>query len=173
MNKVTAKIIHELRALLPVTIYFLFVTELLALTNYTLLGEYGIDVFAFFKAIVISLVIAKVVLIMDLMPLMRIFNDRPLFFGTLWSTVVYFSAALLLQVVEGVAHPLIQSGDIASAIQHFVTETAWPRFWLVQFWIFALLFNYCLIREVSKVLGPGKLFALFFRDRGVEFTRKS
>lgn len=74
MIKLLQVVIREARKLLPVTAYFLFSNELLALTQQVIAGEYGISVTSYFKGLVMALVIAKVVLVVDLLPFMNIFK---------------------------------------------------------------------------------------------------
>src|SRR5688572_29882844 len=69
---------HELRQLIPVTLFFLVSFQLLALTKALMLGAYGIRVTTFFGALVAALVVAKVVVIADHLPFVNRFPDKPL-----------------------------------------------------------------------------------------------
>lgn len=163
MSKIFDKIVHEVKTLIPVTLYFLFADILLAVTQMVLLREYGIEVATIGQAVVMALIVAKVVLIMDLMPLMNRFHDRPPIYNVAWSTAMYFLATIVLEIGEHLVKSWIHTGDLATGYDHFINETEWPRFILVQFWMFVLLFNYCLYRGFGKTLGPGTLTRLLLR----------
>ena len=165
MSKFKEKIVHEFKTLLPVTLYFLFVNELLAITHRVLLQEYGITVSSFARAVVIALVVAKVVLILDHISIMNIFSRKPRLAGIVWKTVMYFVATVLIQLIEGVLHAFIATGSLGTAYTTYTSETVWARFYLVQMWMFVLLFNYCFIRELGKDLKSGGIVSLLFRPQ--------
>lgn len=164
MIKLFQVVIREARKLLPVTAYFLFSNELLALTQQVIAGEYGISVTSYFKGLVMALVIAKVVLVVDLLPFMNIFKHKAAIWNTVWSAAIYTIASLLFRVVEGTISGWSATGDLSAGFTYFTAETQWPRFWLVQTWIFFLLVNYCLFQEVSWRIAPRGLFDVVFRD---------
>jgi len=164
MNKFFNGIKREALKLIPITLYFLVSTQLLALTQQVIAGEYGISVTSYAKAIFMSLVIAKVVLIVDLLPFMNIFKHKAAVWNTLWSAAIYTAASLLFRLAEGTIAGWSATGSLSTAFEHFSAETPWPRFWLVQTWIFLLLVNYCLFQEVGWRLAPRVLFDVVFRD---------
>jgi hypothetical protein len=55
------KLKHELRELIPVTVFFFVAFQLLALTQALMLEQYGIRASAFLTATAMALVVAKVV----------------------------------------------------------------------------------------------------------------
>jgi len=167
MNNLLRKIGHELEKLLPVTVYLVVASEMLALTHQVILKEHGITGPGLLKSVVIAMVVAKVVLVVDMLPFMNVFGDRPVVWNTTWSTFMYFVAALLLQLAEGLTGPLLSTGSLAAALDEAATEIPWPRFWTKQMWIFVLLYNYCLVKELGLVIGRGKLVQVLFHDRHV------
>jgi hypothetical protein len=166
------KIVHvakrEALKLLPVTAYFLFSNELLALTQQVIAGEYGITVTSYFKALVMALVIAKVVLVVDLLPFMNIFKHKAAIWNTMWSASIYTVASLVFRLAEGMISGWSATGSFSMAFTHFSDETQWPRFWLVQTWIFLLLVNYCLFQEVGWRLAPRSMFDVVFGDPKID-----
>lgn len=92
---------REAIKLLPITAYFLFTNELLALRQQVIAGEYGITVTSYFKAFFWALVIAKVVLVVDMLPFMHIFKHKAAIWNTVWSASIYTAASLLFRLAEG------------------------------------------------------------------------
>lgn len=165
MKNIKDKLVAELKKLLPVTLYFLFAGELIALTSHVVLSEYQIDAFGYLTALLIALVIAKVVIIIDLLPIMNIFKHKPAIWNTTWGAVLYFLGSLCFQLVESTAGPLFSGVGLSAALDAAAAEIPWPRFWIKQLWIFALLFNYCLVRELGVAVGRGTFSRVLFRDR--------
>jgi hypothetical protein len=167
MSTFAQKLGHEVQKLIPVTLYFLVAGQLLAMVQRVVLAEHGLTAPGLIKAVVIAMVIAKVVLVVDLLPFMNVFEHKPVVWNTTWAAVLYFVAALAIQLIESLAGPLLSTGDLTAALHEAAAETPWPRFWVKQLWIFALLYNYCLVKELGVVIGRGQLFQVMFRDRVV------
>jgi hypothetical protein len=142
---------------------FFFVTfQLLAFTRALMLEEYGIRIATFVTATVAALVVAKVVLIVDLLPVVNRFPDKPLIYNVAWKTAIYLLAALLVHYVEHLIPFLREHRSLALAHRHLLAEVVWPHFWAVQMWLVVLLLVYCALRELIRVLGRERVLAMFF-----------
>ena len=100
MKNFRQKLKHELRELIPVTVFFFVAFQLLAFTETMMLEQYGIRVSVFVTAAVGALVVAKVVLLADHLPLINRFPEKPLIYNVIWKTFVYFAASLVVRYVE-------------------------------------------------------------------------
>jgi hypothetical protein len=165
MSTLGEKLKHELRELIPVTVFFFCTFQLLALTQALMLEQFGIRVSAFLTATVMALVVAKVVLITDHFPLVNRFSDKPLSYSVAWKTAIYFIASLVVRYVEHVIHFWRQTGNFAEANRRLFEEIVWPHFWGVQLWLLILLLVYCTFREWVRALGRERVIAMFFHDR--------
>jgi hypothetical protein len=83
-------------------------------------------------------------------------------YGISWTG---FGAALLFRYLEPVIRLLAKHGDFMEANRHLVEEIVWPHFWLVQMWLAVLLFVYCALREMVRVIGKDKVVRMFFGGR--------
>lgn len=72
---------HELREFVPPAIFFFIAFQLIAFTQALMLQQYGIRVSTFLAATVGSLIVAKVVLIADLLPIINRFPEKPLVYN--------------------------------------------------------------------------------------------
>jgi hypothetical protein len=115
MSTLGQKLKHELRELIPVTVFFFGTFQLLALTQALILEQFGIRVSAFLTATVMALLVAKVVLITEHFPLMNRFSDKPLSYSVAWKTAIYFIASLVVRYVEHLIHFWRQTGNFAEA----------------------------------------------------------
>ena len=164
MSTIGEKIKHELRALIPVILYFLVTFELLALTQTLMLKEFGISVYTFLEAAVAALVVAKVVLIADYIPAVNRFPDKPLAYNVVWKTAIYFVGSFVVRYVEHLVHFWRTSATVSEANHRLLSETSWPRFWAVQIWLLILLLTYCAFRELVNALGRKRILTMFFHE---------
>lgn len=164
MSSVMSRIKHEIIQAIPPAIFFFISFQLIALTSALMLEKYGIEVSTFVSATIAALIVAKVVLITDLLPIVNRFPDKPLIYNVVWKTVIYLIAALLVRYIEHFIHFYRQYGDIALANRHLVDEVVWPHFWAVQIWLLVLFFMYCGLRELIRALGRERVSHMFFGD---------
>jgi hypothetical protein len=164
MKNVGHKLMHELRQLIPVILFFFVAFQLLALTQTMMLEQYGIRVSTFLTATVAALVVAKVVLIADHLPFINRFPEKPLVYNVIWKTVIYFAASLAVRYVEHLVDSWRDMGNFAAANRRLLDEVVWPHFWGVQLWLLILLLLYCAFRELVRALGRDQIIRLFFSD---------
>lgn len=164
MKNFHQKLKHELRELIPVTVFFFVAFQLLALTETMMLEQYGIRVSVFLSAAVGALVVAKVVLIADHLPLINRFPEKPLVYNVIWKTFIYFVASLLVRYAEHLVDVWRDAASFAEANRRLLDEIVWPHFWGVQLWLLVLLLIYCAFRELARALGRDRIIRLFFHQ---------
>ena len=148
--------------MLPPAIFFFIAFSLILVTKAVILREYGISWTGFGAAVIGAVMVGKVVLFVDKLPFVNRFPDRPLIYNACWKTFIYFLAALLFRYLEPVVRLLAKHGSFMEANRHLVEEIVWPHFWLVQMWLAVLLFVYCALREMVRVIGQDRVVRMFF-----------
>jgi hypothetical protein len=156
---------HGYLELLPPAIFFFIAFSLILITKKLILAEYGISWTGFGAAFVGAFLIGKVVLIADKLPFANKFHERQLICATFWKCLIYILAAALLQYLERIIPMLIKHDGFLEANRHFVAETVWPHFWLIQMWLAVLFFVYCAMRELIRAIGREKVIKMFFGSR--------
>ncbi len=162
MSTLATKLKHELHELIPVTVFFFVALQLLAITEALILRQYGIRVSTFVAAAIGALVVAKVVVIADHVPLVNRFPHKPLIYNVLWKSTIYFVVSLAVRYVEHFIHFWQRSATAAEANRRLWDEIVWPHFWIVQVWLVILLLTYSALRELVRVLGRDKIVGMFF-----------
>ena len=162
MKTVVTWIAREFREVLPPAIFFLIAFHLLSVTRSLMLREYGLHPTAAAGATVGALLVAKVVLIADNLPLINRFPDKPLIYNVVWKTTVYVLAALVVHYLEQLVPVWWRVGNLATANDRLMEEIVWPHFWVIQLWLVVLLFMYCAIRELIRAIGPHEVKRMFF-----------
>jgi len=164
MKNLGHKLKHEIQQLIPVTLFFFIAFQLLAFTEAMMLEQYGIRVSVFLKATVGALVVAKVVLIADHLPLINRFPDKPLIYNVAWKTTIYFVASVFIRYVEHLIDSWHEAGGFSEANRRLLDNMVWPHFWCVQLWLLILLPLYCALRELVRALGRDRIAGLFLHN---------
>ena len=162
MSDLKKRIYHELLELLPPTIFFLIAFHVIAISRALMLRQYGVSVSVVAGATIGALVVAKVVLIADLLPFINRFPEKPLIYNVVWKTVIYVLGALVVHYLEHLVPLWWRDGDFVAANSHLMTEVVWPHFWAVQLLLVMLLFVYCAFREFVRAVGRREVVAMFF-----------
>lgn len=160
MNWTFQRLKQETLKVIPTAVFFFVAFQLLALTKFLVLLQYEIPIETFLAATIGALIVAKVVVIVDLLPFFNRFSDKPLVYNITWKTTVYLIAAILVRYVEHLILFVREYGNIAEANRHLLTEVIWPHFWLVQIWLFVIFLVYCTLREFARALGRERFIAL-------------
>ena len=160
--KVLKTIKTEFLHLLPPTIFFFIGFILITITQRLILREHGLPLTGFGMAAIGALLVGKVVLIINHMPFMNRFPDKPLIYNIIWKTNIYFLAAFLVRYIEHIVPMIREYGEFMQANQHMLMEISWPHFCLVQMWLLVLFLVYCTLSELVHALGREKVIQLFF-----------
>jgi len=168
MSNVWHRLKHEFYEVLPPTIFFLISFHIVVIDRRLMLRQYGLPLSSMASATVGALLIAKVVLITDKFPFINRFPDRPLIYNVMWKTAIYMAAAFLIHYLEHLVPVWWRTGDVVTANRQVVSEIVWPHFWAVQLWLVVLLFVYCSLREMVRVIGREKVVEVFFGRRAAQ-----
>ena len=162
MSSAVARLKHEIAQAIPPAVFFFLAFQVIALTRELMLEQYGVRPGTFVAATVAALIVAKVVLVVDLLPFVNRFPEKPLIYNVVWKTAIYVVAALAVRYVEHLIPFIREQGSLVLANRHLLEKVVWPHFWFVQVWLLVLFFMYCSMRELVRVLGPGRVRQMFF-----------
>jgi hypothetical protein len=161
MSNALARLEHEFKEAIPPFVFFFVAFHLLALTRTLMQEEYGIEVRTVMSATIGALIVAKVVLLADLLPAVNRFPDKPLIYNIVWKTLIYQTAAIAVVYLERLWDFYREYGSLAAANGHLLEELVWPHFWAVQIWLMVLFLLYCTLRELVRAFGAARVRALF------------
>lgn len=164
MSRIGAIVTKEIREALPATIFFLFLFHLIALTKTVSLDDYSITALRAVGATFGALIVAKAILIVDALPISRLFSGRRAI-QILWKTILYSIVVLLFKVVEEAIPLVSKHGDLAFALKAMHHEVSWPLFVVLALWIIGGLILYCSFSELVSAVGPDRAKVIFFGKR--------
>lgn len=165
MSRLVSRLKREMLAVIPPSVFFFASFQVIAVTRALMLQKYGIRVSTFLAATVGALVVAKVVLVVDHLPFVNRFPEKPLIYNVVWKTAIYLLAAFVVRYVEHLIPFFREHGNLVVAHRHLLDEVVWPHFWAVQIWLAVVIFVYCALRELVRVLGRERAIAIFFGSR--------
>lgn len=165
MSNISLRLKREISGAIPTVLFFFVVFQLLAFSRALVLKGYDIQVSSFVNATIAALIVGKVVLIADLLPIINRFPNRPIVYNITWKTFIYMVAALLVRYAEHLISFIREYKDLAVANSHLLDEVVWPHFWYVQLWLLICFFIYNTLRELGRVIGQDQIRSIFFGPR--------
>jgi hypothetical protein len=162
MSKLSGKIKEEFLAMLPPTIFFFLTLGLIAVVRVLMLKGTGIPVSTPIQVAVGALILGKAVLIADMLPVINRYPDKPLAYNVAWKTLIYVLAALVIHYLERLADFWKEAGGFVAGNEKLLAQMVWPHFWAIQLILVVLIFNYCVLHEFARVIGPNRLREMFF-----------
>jgi hypothetical protein len=135
MQGALARLMEELRKVLGIAVFFAVTFCLVVLANKLMVRGSDIQIVSFATAIVGGLIVAKVLLVVDLLPFVDAFPGKPLVYNIIWKTSIYVAASLVFRYIEPLIKSLFAGASLAAAHHHAVQEFTQPMFWANEIWI--------------------------------------
>jgi hypothetical protein len=102
---------------------------------------------------------------------MKRFSRKPLFYDSLWRTLILFLMVLCFEFVEGVLGSL-RSHGFQGAIHQSSIEMSGPTFYVLAIWVFLLVGAYVFVRALIREIGFEAFVDRFFGRRRATLTRE-
>ncbi|MFZ4538008.1 hypothetical protein [Propionivibrio sp.] len=137
-----------------------------AFTQYRrlLLAAHDIDYTNFGVALIEALILGKVIMLGDMFRLGRGLEQKPLIYSTLYKTVVFTFFVGVFTLVEQAIKILWAGKSLAAGFVEFLDKG--PHELLAgSLVIFVALIPFFAVKELARVLGEDKIWALFFRGK--------
>ena len=151
----------EVRELLGAALFFAAAASLVVLTDKLLVWGSGVETPSLFAAIVAALILAKVLLVVDLLPVVDAFPGKPIVYNIAWKAPIYVLAVVGFRYTELLIHHLLAGAGLAAAHHDAARSFTQPPFWATCIWIAVVFFVFLTTRELSRALGKGRLRLMF------------
>lgn len=153
---------EEVRKLLGAAAFFAAAFCLIVLTEKLQVRGSHIETASFARAIVGGLIVAKVLLVVDLLPFVDAFADKPLVYNIVWKTPLYVAASLVFRYVEPLVKSLFGGASAAAAHHDAMQRFTRPTFWATEIWIALLFVVFLATQELTRAVGKDKMRMIFF-----------
>ncbi|MFV3370104.1 hypothetical protein ACNFH5_18205 [Pseudomonas sp. NY15435] len=161
MKSILLKAKHEFIKALPPTIFFFVILHIVAAIRALMIKGSGVPLPVTASVLIASLVLGKSVLVADMLPFINRFPEKPLIWNVTWKTVMYALVALFVHYLERLYEYWKEAPSLVDANSMLWTSMNWPRFWAVQILLVTLIFMYCVISELARVIGHERLRKMF------------
>jgi len=133
-----------------------------------ILAEYHVQYTNYFFPLLEAAVLAKVIMLGDLVRLGRQMENRPLIYSALFRSVMFSLWVAIFSVVEETIKGLLRGNGVMGGIED-IANRGWYELLSRCVVIFAAFIPFFSFKELERVMGPEKLRSLFWR-RGTSIT---
>lgn len=168
MKTLMIKIKHECMKVLPPTVFFFVMLHIVALIRALMVKGSGVDLPVSMSVLIAALILGKSVLVADMLPFINRFPDKPLIWNIAWKTLMYAFVALVVHYLERLYDQWNEASGFLDANALLWSSMNWPRFWAVQILLATLIFMYCVIAELARVIGHERLKRMFIGPLAVK-----
>lgn len=156
MTRIATIIAREAREALPAFLLFFVAFQMIAVTKSVALEEHEITATGATVATVGALIVAKAILLVEKLPISRLFSERAIS-NILWKTFLFGAVATIFRGLEEIVHTVLRDGMSEYQAKQVAATIAWPHFFVMQMWLLSLLFLYCLAQTLARALGRDTL----------------
>ncbi len=155
------KLKHELKAVILVTLFFAAWLGIFMGIKILILDGYQIR-FASVSAVLIgALVLAKVVLILEHVPLGKWLRNQPVLVAVILRTVLYAFGTFVVMLLEKAFESRHEQGGFGSALMNVFQHRDIPHLWANTICLTGALLFYNLLSVLNQHLGAGGLARVF------------
>jgi hypothetical protein len=162
MRHALEKLWEEVRKMLGAAVFFAVAFCLIVLADRLVGRGSDMEIGSFSRAIIGGLIVAKVLLLVDLLPFVDAFPGKPIVYNIAWKSTIYIVASLLFRYIEPLIKSLFVGASLAAAHLHAAQELSLPRFWAIEIWVGVLLVIFVTMLELTRALGRDKMRFIFF-----------
>ena len=148
-----SKIVHEVQQVALVTAFFAIWLGLLMVLKVLILEEYQIHFGKISLVIVGALVLAKVVIILEHVPLGAWTERQPSVVDLILRTGLYAVGALFVMLLEKAFESRHEAGGFGAALWQVIAERDIPHVWANALAVTGALLTYNLLSTVRRHLG--------------------
>jgi len=114
------------------------------------------------RALVGGLIVAKVLLLVDMLPFVHAFPEKPLVHNIVWKSSLYVAASVVFLYVDPLIKNLFKGVGFSASHAGAMRELMLPRTWAVVILLAMLLVGFVTMQELARVVGKQKMKQLFF-----------
>ena len=152
---------HELRAIILVTLFFAAWLGTFIGIKVLILNDYNISLGGFSMVLVGALVLAKVVLILEHVPLGAWLRSRPVLVDVMLRTLLYALGTLGVLLLEKAFESRHEQGGFGPALMKVLQHRDMPHLWANTICVTGALLFYNLLSVLNRHVGTGGLARVF------------
>jgi len=167
------KLKEEIKKVGTVALYFGCWIAVLLVIKSLVLAEYQIAFHRWSAAVVGALILSKVVLVLEHVPLGACLRDRPAWVGVVLRTAIYSLGVAVVLVLEKGFEGRHEYGGFVNALRQLFLRTDDYHVWVNTICLSGALLGYNALSVVREHLGEGELLRIFTSPLPGETTSKN
>lgn len=152
----------EIRHSIPAIVYFIIAFNLIHFTEVLTLRPGEKSYFSYLTVTIGALVAGKMLILIDLLPFINAFPNKPLAYNITWKFCLYNLFILLFRIAEDFIHLLYDHHHFSTAWHILIERLSSSLFWAIQMWLVLVFFVYVVFSEFIRVLGRAKVKRMLF-----------
>lgn len=164
MKKIVGAFRKELYRLIPLFFFFFVIFSLADIVKILKREETGEAVYSFMTIVISSLMMAKVIILADFLPVIERYSHKPLIYNTFWKTLIYLVCSFFFRVLDRALPTIFEGKGLALVYEGIIHELTHIEFWIPQLWLLILFFILVAYRELIYAVGVAKVRQLFFGE---------
>jgi hypothetical protein len=168
VSKLGGVFARKIREVVPALVFFLILFHLIGFTKAALLDEFSLTALRIAATTVLALLVAKAILIVEMLPIARLFSDSRRVVHVLWKACLFAVVTLLFRFLEEFVPLILKHDGVVPAITAIYDEIRWPLFCVFALWTFGGLLLYCIAAELVRVVGAQDVRQIFFGARSTK-----
>jgi len=166
------KLKNEIRQIVIVTLYFAAWLGVLVVLKMLILAEYRIEFYGLSLVLIGALILAKVVLVLEHVPLGKWIRNRPALVDVILRTVLYSLGVLIVLLIEKAFDGRHQFGGFGPSLMAVFQHADIYHVWVNAICLSGALLGYNMLFVVRRYLGEGGLIKLFLSPLPEESSAK-
>ena len=154
---------RELKEILAISSVFFVIFVLFLLMKKALLDDYTINFYIIGTALVGSLILAKVVMIFDLLPLSKRMDHYPNIYRVIFRSLFYLLGYVIFTFLEYLIKGLIDKESFSQATYSALHGLGEPTFITSMVGVFVAFLFFNTFWVIRAKYGPKALYELFFK----------
>jgi len=153
---------EEILRVIPAVIFFGIALNLIYFTVGLALRPDDTRYFSYLTVTVTALVVGKVLLLVNALPFINAFPQKPLIYNIVWKFCIFSVTIFLLEVLHSFLHLWLKTSDATFAWEHLGHELLSPLFWATALCLFLVFGVYITFSELTRVIGIDKMKKIMF-----------
>jgi hypothetical protein len=154
---------HELKEIFPVTLFFFIGFGLIMLIVKLVLEDFSVQVGILSRAMLFSLIVGKVVLVLENVRLDELFPNLPRSGVIAIKTAFYGIGAVIAGTIEKIFEYWRSSGGLGEAMRAAWMHSSGSRFSAIVLSMTLLFATYFTFLELDRAMGKGEIYSLLFK----------
>lgn len=173
MSAIVDKVKEEVRKILVVAVFFSTGFCLIHVCNRLLTEGSNVQIANITKGLIGGFIVAKVLLMMDLLPFVDAFPSRPLVNNVVWKSSLYVTGGIVFLYIEPFIKNLFKGLGLYASHLHAWEELMLPRTWATVIFLAMLMVVFVAFQELSRVIGKEEMKRMFFGKKHKPAAEKS